>query len=275
MAADLGHRQNFLKEMVLRVRREISLGYYEYEPPADLCLNLKRRSFARALTDSTHGPAIVLELKRLSPGHGETEPSTLSPEVFVRTALDAGADALSVIPQPESFMGSIEDFATVSRLSPLPVLFKDFVISAEQVDAARACGASAVLLLARLEIERELEVPLASLVDEVHRLGMEAVVEVHGEEELEVATGSGPDILGVNSRDLASLDIGTIGALSIIRRMNSERLPVLAMSGVKGPDDVRRYAEAGAAGVLVGSSFMRATDRVEFARSLKTSGGDT
>lgn len=265
--------RGFLTGMVQEVRREIARGYYDYFPLPDVFLSMQRASLAGALSRARQRPALMVELKHASPGYGTTPLEPLDAERFVGFATRSGVEALSVIPQPEAFGGSLEEFAEVTRRSPLPVLFKDFVVATEQLEAARACGASAVLLLARLALSGDLDAPLPQMVASAHRLGMEAVVEVHATEEIETALSAHPDVVGVNARDLETLRLDVAGAVQVLRTIRPGPIPLLAMSGVEGPAEAARYTEAGAEALLIGTAFVRSPDKEALVRSLRGEAG--
>jgi indole-3-glycerol phosphate synthase len=265
-------RRGFLRSMIRAVEEEIRQGYYDQRPGDNTILDaLERPSLARALRRSPVPPALILELKHASPGYQSDPLPDLSPELFVRLAQEGKVDALSVIPQPFRFGGTLEEFGRVARRTSLPVIFKDFIISASQIEAARAWGASAILLLARLEREGGLENSLSELVNVAHRQGLEALVEVHVPEDLPGALRSHPDVVGVNARDLDTLELRPDRAVQLLRLLRGLPVPLLGMSGVEGPVGVRRYEAAGATGILIGTSFAKALDRVSFLARLRQS----
>lgn len=264
--------RHFLSDIVREVRRVTALGYYDYMPSPSVTLSLARPSLSAALRSVESSPAVILELKHSSPGYGDDAVPEMSASRFVRVANAAGAQALSVIPQPEAFGGSLEEFAEVARATPLPVLFKDFVLSVEQMEAARACGASAVLLLARLSLSLDMDLPLADMVEAAHRLGMEAVIEVHSSKEIDLSLDARPDVIGVNARDLESLTVDAAGALAVFAELPHGTVPLVAMSGIRDPTAVQRYQRAGADGILVGTAFLRNDDPESFVQSLRVEG---
>jgi indole-3-glycerol phosphate synthase len=257
----------FLRRMVEEVRGQVMRGAYdlggqrEITPPAG-------ERLASALTGGRR-PGIMVELKHASPGHRTAGLRTPDPERFVELARAGGAQALSVVPQDYRFGGSLREFAEVTRRSTLPVLFKDFILDPRQLRAARRLGARAALLLARLEREGGLLAPLATLVEEAHRVGLEALVEVHQEEDVPLALAARPDLLGVNARDLETLELDRDRALRTLHRARGCGVPLIGMSGIAGPEEVRAYLQAGADGVLVGTRFLEAEDPVTFLRSLR------
>lgn len=264
-------REAFLSRMVEEVRREIADGFYDQRPAESILPLLAPPRLSRALSRPSDGPALIVEYKPISPGYGDESAADLDPIRFLRSCDEAGVEALSVIPQPFRFGGDLQTFGEIAALTSRPVLFKDFVIGRRQIGAARAWGASAVLLLARLEELGGLEEPLADLVGAAHECGLEALVEVHTPEEVPLALGSRPDVLGVNARDLQTLDLNPASALPALRRLAGGGIPLVGMSGIQGPEEARLYRGAGADALLVGTGFARAPDRTAFLRSLRTS----
>ncbi len=205
--------------------------------------------------------AVIAELKRRSPSAG-----ALRADADARTRagayLAAGAAAVSVLTEPLRFGGSLEDLEQVAALGR-PALRKDFIISELQLLEARAAGASAALLIVRaLGPDR-----LRDLVAAADGIGVEALVEVHSEAELETALATGARIVGVNARDLETLEMDGGLAGRLLPRVPADVIAV-AESGLAGRDDVALVAAAGADAVLVGSALMRAADPSALVREL-------
>ncbi len=222
-------------------------------------------SFRRALT---RGPTIglVAEFKRRSPSAGPLAAGE-SPAAVTAGYLAAGAAALSVLTDREDFGGSLEDLAIVAA-GPgrsAPVLRKDFVVDPAAIYEARSAGAAAALLIAGILDDAELALLLEAAAD----VGLEALVEVHEERELERALAAGAGLLGLNNRDLQGLETD----LSVTERL-SPRVPrgtvIVAESGVRSAADVVRLRDAGAHSVLVGEALLRLppTERRALAREL-------
>jgi indole-3-glycerol phosphate synthase len=206
--------------------------------------------------------ALIAEVKRRSPSRGAINLS-VSPGPQAAAYHAGGAAAISVLTEPRHFGGSGDDLVAVRKAAPVPLLKKDFHIDAIQLLEARALGASAVLLIAR-----SLEPPrLMDLVAETAALGLEALIEVRTEAELERALSTEAALIGVNSRDLETLaiDFGLIERL--LPRIPPGRLAV-AESGVKGRAEVERAAACGADAVLVGSALSAAADAAAAVRGL-------
>ncbi len=210
------------------------------------------RGFARALRRP--GVSIIAEIKRKSPSGGELRPGA-SAEELARTYAANGAAALSVLTDLTYFGGTDADLGKARAASGLPVLRKDFVVDPYQVHEARAIGADAVLLIVRALEQSEL-VSLLALAD---RLGLDALVETHSEEELRRALDAGASILGVNNRDLDTLVTDPTLALRLRDRVPGD-VAFVAESGIHGPEQVRELAEAGVDAALIGESLVRADD---------------
>src|SRR5574341_222300 len=195
------------------------------------------------------GPAVglIAEVKRRSPSAGSIR-TGLDPAVHAAAYARGGAAAISVLTDPMHFGGSMEDLRVVAAGVPLPVLRKDFVLDELQLLEARAAGASAVLLIARvLEPAR-----LVALARAAHALALGTLIEVHTESELEATLVAGPTAIGINSRDLGTFAVDL----------------AVAESGVETRGDVERMAAAGADLVLVGTAVARADDPEAAVRGL-------
>ena len=210
------------------------------------------RGFRRALLG--RGPRVIAELKRRSPSKGEIRPD-FDPVAIARAYEAGGAAALSVLTDERYFGGSLAVLAAVRAVTELPLLRKDFVIDAYQIDEARAAGADAVLLIVAALAPAE----LARLLEHARSLGLDALVEVHDEAELDVAKGIGADLIGINNRDLRSFVTDLAVTERLARRVPQGAL-VVAESGISGPADLARLARAGASAFLVGTSLMREAD---------------
>ncbi|HXY31864.1 MAG TPA: indole-3-glycerol phosphate synthase TrpC [Gemmatimonadaceae bacterium] len=218
-------------------------------------------SFAAALAD---GPevAVIAEVKRRSPSRGDIRPG-LAADDQARRYAEGGARAISVLTEESHFGGSLADLESVSRAVPLPVLRKDFTIDPFHLLEARGYGASAVLLIARALSPTQ----LATLYRAAGQLNLECVVEVRSEAELELALQLSPGLIGVNSRDLETLEVDHGVRAHLLSRIPAG-VVAIAESGVSSADDVRAAAAFGADAVLVGSSLSAAADPSAAVREL-------
>lgn len=210
------------------------------------------RGFAAALR--ANGLQVIAEVKRRSPSAGPID-TKLDPVDLASEYEAGGAAAISVLTEPEYFGGSLDDLRHVARRVTVPVLRKDFVLDAAQIWEARLAGADAVLLIvAALSQE-----PLAALIAASREAGVDALVEVHTEEEADRAVTAGASIIGVNNRDLTTFVTDLAVAERIASGLPEDRLWV-AESGVTDASAAERMAAAGYDGVLVGEALVRSSD---------------
>lgn len=209
--------------------------------------------------------AVIAEIKRRSPSKG---PLDLDVDAAaLATAYErGGASCLSVLTDEEFFGGSVVDLQTARTGTALPVLRKDFTISEHDVVDARSMGADAVLLIVAALDELEL-IALHQLARE---LGLDVLVEVHDEPELEVALEAGATMIGVNQRDLVTFEVDHERAERVARAIPDDVVKV-AESGVRGADDARRLAAAGYHAVLVGETLVTAADPAAALAELRVS----
>lgn len=200
------------------------------------------------------GVGVIAEVKRRSPSKGELA-DIPEPAVLAKDYADAGARVISVLTEQRRFGGSLADLDAVRSAVSVPVLRKDFIVSPYQVHEARAHGADMVLLIvAALE-----QNALVSLLDRVESLGMTALVEVHNAEEADRALEAGAKVMGVNARNLHTLEVDRDVFARIAPGLPFEVLKI-AESGVRGPADLMTYAGYGADAVLVGEGLVTAAD---------------
>lgn len=205
---------------------------------------------------------MLAEVKRRSPSKGDIAPG-LDPVDQARAYRDGGAAAVSILTEPRHFGGSADDLVAVRTQVGLPILKKDFHVDVIQLVEARVLGASAALLIARaLHPDR-----LVSLVDEGRALGLEILVEVRDEEELETAIRSKANMIGVNNRNLETLVIDPATCERLIPLIPADVIAI-AESGVQARGDVERYAVIGADAVLVGSVLSASSDPRAATRAL-------
>ncbi len=200
------------------------------------------------------GLSVIAEVKRRSPSKGDLA-DIPDPTVLARAYADGGADAISVLTEQRRFGGSLDDLRAVRAAVPTPLLRKDFVVTDYQLLEARAAGADLVLLIVAALPD--------SLLAELHaasvELGLTPLVEVHDEAEVERALDLGADLVGINARNLKTLEVDpdTFGRLAPLL---PEGVLAVAESGVAGPEDAARHAAEGADVVLVGEALVKDGD---------------
>jgi indole-3-glycerol phosphate synthase len=205
---------------------------------------------------------VIAEVKRRSPSKGDIAPG-LDPVTQARAYASGGAAAVSILTEPEHFGGSAEDLATVRSALTIPVLKKDFHVAPVQLVEARAIGASAALLIVRALSPRQ----LPEMMEWGRELGLELLVEIRDGEELVRALQAGATLIGVNNRNLETLEIDSTTCDRIIPLVPAG-VVVVAESGVQSRADVERYATLGADAVLVGSVLSAAADASAATRDL-------
>jgi indole-3-glycerol phosphate synthase len=205
---------------------------------------------------------VIAEVKRSSPSKGVIN-ADIRIDEQVRAYERGGAAAISVLTEPMRFSGSNEDLETARAITSIPLLKKDFHVDPLQIIEARALGASAALVIARAVGPDLMRVLLETARD----VGLEALVEIRDEAELEHALRLGAEIVGVNNRNLETLEIDPTTSSRLIPLIPRDVIAV-AESGVKSIEDVRALGQAGANAVLVGSSISGSLDPEESVRSL-------
>lgn len=212
------------------------------------------RGFKRALENAAPTMALIAEVKKASPSRGLIRPD-FDPSEIAKSYERAGAHALSVLTDEKHFQGSRENLELARDATALPVLRKDFLYDAYQVYEARAWGADAILLIvASLEPAQVTE--LRGLAKE---LGMDSLVEVHTEDEAQIAIELGCDLIGVNNRDLATFKTDLVASDKILPMISSEAFAV-SESGLETLEDISRVQDEGARAVLIGTTFCAAQD---------------
>jgi len=234
---------------VTKWRRDGFLSALRHEPAS----RAPGSSFTEALR-SCGSIALIAEIKRASPLRG-----SLAGDVDVasraRLYVEAGAAAVSVLTESQWFGGSIDDLGAARRLVQAPLLRKDFIVDEYDLEVSAVAGADAVLLIAaRFEVGR-----LRNLLLFARELGLDVLVETHDDGDAAVACEAGAEIIGVNSRNLRTLQVDVNGALRALRRLPPDRVKVLE-SGIGSPCDIQSAIESGANAVLVGELLMRSSD---------------
>ncbi|WP_016699560.1 indole-3-glycerol phosphate synthase TrpC [Actinoalloteichus spitiensis] len=212
------------------------------------------------------GVGVIAEVKRRSPSKGELA-EIADPAELASSYAAAGARAISVLTERRRFGGSLDDFDAVRAAVDVPLLRKDFIVSTYQVHEARAHGADIVLLIVAALDQNT----LSALLDRVESLGMMALVEVHTAEEADRALEAGASLVGINARDLHTLEVNREVFGRIAPGMPADVLKV-AESGVRGPSDLMAYAGAGADAVLVGEGLVVSGDPRAAVTQLVTAG---
>jgi indole-3-glycerol phosphate synthase len=211
------------------------------------------RSLSRAICQAPGRNAIIAEVKFSSPSRGRIR-SPVPPERIARDLVAGGCCALSVLTEPHFFGGSPDSLIRVRQAVGVPVLRKDFIIDPVQLHETRSLGADAVLLIASLLGDR-----LPGFVEEARALGIEPLVEVHTRGETETALETGANLIGVNNRDLRTMEVDLSTTLALGPGIRRSGRRVVSESGIRTPEDIRTLRPASDA-FLIGSSLMSSKD---------------
>ena len=219
-----------------------------------------RPAFGTALRQSK--VAVIAEVKRSSPSRGAINPD-LSVNAQVAAYEAGGAAAISILTEPTRFSGSNEDLSAARSATQLPLLKKDFHVDPLQIVEAKALHASAALVIVRAVAPTRLR----ELMDAARTVGLELLVEVRDENELQLALAFGAKVIGINNRNLETLEIDPSTATRLLPLIPGDVIAV-AESGVKRREDVERVAAAGADAVLIGSELSASANPESALRSL-------
>ena len=232
--------QDILQEIIAHKREEVAALY------------AKKPSLREALLASDTG--IIAEFKRRSPSKGWIKENGRA-DIIPLSYQQNGAAALSILTD-EHYFGGSDEYIRQARQSgvTLPILYKNFVIDEAQLYAAALCGASAVLLIAACLSKQDFK----RLMDKAHQLGMEVLLEMHDERELEYAELK-PDLCGINNRNLGSFVTDVENSFRLAERLPKDAVKV-SESGISNPEIVRRLRQAGFRGFLIGETFMKTSN---------------
>jgi indole-3-glycerol phosphate synthase len=200
------------------------------------------------------GIQIIAEAKKASPSRGLLCPD-FDPVKLAKTYEENGAAAISVLTESQFFLGQLEYLKKVKAVTGIPVLRKDFIVDRYQVYESRAAGADAILLIAAILAPGQ----LAELLDLSRRTGMECLVEVHNESEIEQAVSAGADIIGINNRDLKTF-ITDINVTCRLRRLLPQNVAVVSESGINGITEIDILRQNNVDAVLIGEALVTASD---------------
>ena len=245
---------DFLAKLIDDARKRVREGYYDVkERAAHQPISLKRA------IKSAERNAIIAEIKPASPSHGPLR-LQLDPVKGAERLVDGGAIALSVLTEPDNFGGSLANLRKVRNVVDLPLLMKDIIIHERQIEAARNTGADCVLLIEPIFSKYPIS-SLARMIRYAHESNLEVLLEAHREDELTRALNSEADIVGVNNRDLSTLETNLEVTIHLMAKAREHGGKVMiSESGFESAEDIRRVKPTRVDGFLIGSSIMLAYD---------------
>lgn len=221
------------------------------------------RGFQSALQRTKNPVALIAEIKRASPSRGVIRADT-DPAQIARIYEESGADCISVLTDEAYFQGSLSDLTLVRTASTLPLLRKDFIVDEYQLYESRIAGADAVLLI--VAGVRDVRV-LKEWRELAESLGLDVLVEVHSEGELQTALESGARLIGINNRNLSDFTIDFETTFRLLAHL-PPGVVVVSESGIEGREQVQRLRQGGVHGMLIGESLMRAPEPAQKIRAL-------
>jgi indole-3-glycerol phosphate synthase len=254
------HHDSFLHRLADNSYRALDDGAYDLNT-SDIkshdILDLRKR-----IISCPYVP-IIGEIKYSSPSHGVLLDEKFSPSYLAETMTESGAIAISVLTQPYEFHGSIYHISAIRLKINTPILMKDIVVSDVQINTARKIGADSILFIKSVFDNNLAEGDLENYLDYANRIGLKAVVEVHTEmefaEALKLVEGSN-NILGINNRNLDTLEVDTSVTTEILKKQSKGKSVVISESGISDSQTIRELRKVGADGFLVGTSLVQSSD---------------
>ncbi len=252
--------RSFVYTLAESARKTISEGYYQVGEA-----KLPRRSLRAAIRPGPRIP-IITEVKFRSPAEGPLR-ATENVLGIASSYERGGAAGISVLTEPKHFEGRIGYLSSVKTAVSLPVLMKDIIVAPIQIDAASRIGADAVLLMTSIFRAKLADLPLEAMIGLAHSKGLEVLLEAHTEEEYLVALASSADVVGINNRDLQTLEVSLDTSRRLLLKGKASKT-VISESGLSKRSELTELRSLGADGFLVGSSLMRSKNIEETVREL-------
>ncbi len=242
-----------LNKLVENSQRAINDGVYEIEDR----LPKSNKNIIEEIRKNPHA-SLITEIKFSSPSLGEIRQIS-DPTLIAKSMIEGGTLGLSVLTQPHLFNGSPKYFTEIRRQVSIPMLMKDIVIDKVQIDAAERIGADIVLLIQSL-FDNNLVKEVNELIDYAHRKGLLVLIESHTRKEFLGSAETGADLLGINNRNLDTLEIDLKTTQTILKDYEKDKRIIVSESGIETPNDVKFLKQCGADAFLVGSSIMKSKD---------------
>ena len=252
--------KNVLQKLIQNSQKAIDEGVYEIAEK----LQKSQMDLNDLIKNSNHAP-IITEVKFSSPSLGKIR-TTSDPIVIANSMIRGGAIGLSVLTQPYLFDGSPEFFIKIRQNVKVPLLMKDIVIDKIQIEAAQKLGADYILLIEALFDNRHLK-EIDEYVDYAHKKNLRVLIESHTKTEFENSLKTDADLIGINNRNLDTLDLDIKTTKIVLDGFDKSRI-ILSESGIESPKDIRFLHDCGASAFLVGSSVMKSDNIETFVRQL-------
>jgi len=241
-----------IKHLADNSYRAIDQGVYEIDHPS----SHEATSLRKAISLCPHAP-LITEVKFSSPSYGKIR-TKAEPAMIARIMADYGAAGISVLTQPSLFDGSLKYLATIRGALPkMPLLMKDIIVSTVQIDAGKKVGADCVLLIKSIFDNSLAEDSLERLLAYAKKRELEVLVEVHTEQEFADVLKAKHDLIGINNRNLDTLQVDITNTEKLLKRYDKGRAVIITESGIGTPEDIQYLKRAGADAFLVGTSIMQ------------------
>ena len=251
---------NILKRLVNNSQMAINDGTYDVECD----LEKSTKDFLQIIKTHTHA-TLLTEIKFSSPSLGKIRTPS-DPVSIAEKMIAGGSKALSILTQPHLFHGSPQYFMKVRQAVNVPLLMKDIMIDEIQIDAAKKIGADYILLIQSLFDQGYLK-EIDEFVSYAHRKGLQILLEVHTKEEFDNALTTEADLIGINNRNLDTLEIDLKTTETVLKGFDKTR-PILSESGIETPEHIQYLKKCGADAFLIGSSIMKSNDIEEQVKKL-------
>jgi indole-3-glycerol phosphate synthase len=241
--------EGILKKLFDNSKKAISDGVYNIEES----LSNSGKDLIKIINDNQHA-SLITEVKFSSPSLGEIKKIS-DPIIIAKSMVSGGAKALSILTQPYLFSGSPDFFIKIRKEIDVPLLMKDIIIDKTQIDAAKKIGADYVLLIQSLFDQGFLK-EIDELIDYSHKNGLKILLESYTKDEFQNSLKTNADILGINNRNLDTLELDINNTKKILETFDKSRI-IVSESGIQTPEDIRFLHDSGASAFLVGSSIMK------------------
>ncbi len=252
--------ENILRKLVNNSQMAIDDGVYDI----DAELPKSNKDFIQIIKTNPHA-TLLTEVKFASPSLGKIRTLT-DPVSIANQMISGGSKALSILTQPHLFNGSPEYFMKVRQAVDVPLLMKDIMIDKIQIDAAKKIGADFMLVIQSL-FDQKFLTDIDEFIDYGHKKGLEVLLEVHTKEEFHNALKTDADLIGINNRNLDTLDINLKTTELVLEGYQKTR-PILSESGIETPEDIKYLKKCGADAFLIGSSIMKSDNIQEQVKKL-------
>jgi len=243
-----------LRKLFENSKASISDGVYDIQEN----LSSSKHDFIKIIKENKHA-TLITEIKFSSPSLGKIKKMS-DPVKIAKSMIKGGAKAISILTQPHLFSGSPEFFIKIRKEVAVPLLMKDIIIDKIQIDAAKKIGADYILLIQSL-FDQGFVPEIDELIEYGHKNSLKILLESHTKKEFENSLKTKADILGINNRNLDTLELDINNTKKILKNFDKSRI-VISESGIETPDDIRFLNNCGASAFLVGSSIMK-SDNIE------------